>query len=149
MKQTKKALNWKDCKPLLPDWSWKVVKDIGMRMMLVTKWCFNFSWAVFALSDGCFSSSYCPARAGWGHKKGTRGDQPGQADLKCPKGNSWPQGITEQENQGKSTRALWFLLRDWLGIDQGWWNTPLCITAFVYSLSSLFSLLLSLPFLSY
>lgn len=90
-----------------------------MRMILITNWCFSFYWAVLALSHGCSSCSHCPARAGWGNRKGTREE---------PARTGWPQvskGIfqspgyqTEQEKQGKSTRTLRLLLGDWLGINQ-------------------------------
>lgn len=93
-----KRKSWRDFKPLLPDRSGKVVKDIWMRMMLLTNWWFSFYWAVFALRQGCSSSSHCPARAGWGHKK-LQGDPDRTGWSKAPRASCWA-GKLEELDQG-------------------------------------------------
>ena len=103
----------------------------GMRIMLVTRWCFSCCWAVLTLTQGLFSFSHSPAseEAGGAPEAGRAHNQ-----------DSWPQLAThtvwchgEHINWGELDRGRHTCAGTALVSVSGWWATALCITCFEYS----------------
>ena len=109
-----------------------IVLCFGFRMtiMLITHCCSSCCYAVFILSHGLFSFSYCPASGGWGCTRSGEETQPGQRTQTGQRGipchmTSLPVYKLGRVGWGHHGSGI-----GWASVSR-WWAIVLCITSFV------------------